>query len=287
MRYVGRALATAAGVATGVATGLLARSRRIRRGTDLVRERVGRRLRYLRGRLRGLRYRLAGGRPDPDVADDILADRVRSRLGPVTRRLDVPRVHVTVRDHVVILHGDVATAADATAVEDAIWQTSGVEGVVSMLHEGLVRGDTRPSEGELVPVRSIMLRRLFDAAQRAGCEPRTVQPAVRAVLATFFERLPAAERRHIASHLPADVQVLTMPPRRHGRALARLRHLDEFIEAVLRIDHIDRGRARDITGAVLHTLRDFVPEEAQDVAAVLPEERGRTRQRPPHRPDQS
>ncbi|WP_250282228.1 BON domain-containing protein, partial [Frankia sp. CiP1_Cm_nod2] len=231
MRYAGRALAAPAGAVTGVATGLLARprrisrgiSRRIGRGIGLVRERAARRLRYLRGWLRGLRYRLAGGRPDPRVADDILADRVRSRLGPVTRGLDVPRVHVTVRDHVVILHGDVATAADTIAVEEAVWRTSGVEGVVSMLHEGLVRGDTRPSEGVLVPVRSVMLRRLFDAAQRAGCEPRTVQPAVHAVLATFFERLPAAERRHVASHLPADVRALTVPPRRRGRALARLR----------------------------------------------------------------
>ncbi|SBW23624.1 hypothetical protein FDG2_3860 [Candidatus Protofrankia californiensis] len=276
MRYVGRVLAAAAGVGAGVVAGLLARPRRIRRRIGLVRERVGRRFRYLRGRLRGVRYRLGGGRPDPDVTDDVLADRVRSRLGSVTRRLDVPRVHVTAFGHVIILHGDVATAADAIVVEDAVWRTSGVEGVVSMLHEGLVSGDTRPSEGDLTLLPSPMLRRLFAAAQQAGCTQETVQPAVRAVLTTFFERLPVAERRHVASHLPVDVQVLTVPPRRRGQAPARMRHLDEFIEAVLRIDHIDRVHAHDITGAVLQTLRDLVPEEAQDVAAVLPEELRRT-----------
>ena len=41
---------------------------------------AGRRLRYLEGRIQGLNYRLSGRRPDADVIDNVLADRIRSAL---------------------------------------------------------------------------------------------------------------------------------------------------------------------------------------------------------------
>src|SRR5260370_21397609 len=62
------------------------------------------------GRWTGVSYRLAGRRPDPGVSDGVLADRIRSTLGPIEHRLDVPRVHVLVADHVALLHADVETA---------------------------------------------------------------------------------------------------------------------------------------------------------------------------------
>ena len=95
----------------------------------------------------GLVYRLAGRHPNPDVSDDILADRVRSSIGGLEKRLDVPHIHVMVEDHVAILHGEVTEDSDVRALEHAIVRVSGVRGVESHLHVGLAPGDTRPSEG--------------------------------------------------------------------------------------------------------------------------------------------
>ncbi|HET9076721.1 MAG TPA: BON domain-containing protein [Acidimicrobiales bacterium] len=108
---------------------------------------TARHLRYAAGRLDGLSYRLAGRHPDPNVTDDILADRIRSELGGLEKRLDLPHVHVMVEKHVALLHGDVPSAEDAEAVERAVSQVAGVRGVKSHLHVGLIDGDTRPSEG--------------------------------------------------------------------------------------------------------------------------------------------
>lgn len=70
-----------------------------------------RRGRYLRGVLGGTGCRLAVAGRSP-VGDDVLADRVRSRPGPVRKRLDVPRVHVMVTGHVVTLQGEVGTLGE-------------------------------------------------------------------------------------------------------------------------------------------------------------------------------
>jgi hypothetical protein len=81
------------------------------------RHRLTQRIRYARGRINGTWYRLARRTPDPTVADDVLADRVRSSLGRLEKRLDTPRIHVLVEDHVVFLHGDVPSSADAVAID--------------------------------------------------------------------------------------------------------------------------------------------------------------------------
>jgi hypothetical protein len=109
--------------------------------------RLARHARYAAGRVPGLVYRLAGRHPDPDVSDDILVDRVRSSIGGVEKRLDIPHIHVMVEDHVAILHGEVTEDSDVRTLEHAILRVSGVRGVESHLHIGLASGDTRPSEG--------------------------------------------------------------------------------------------------------------------------------------------
>src|SRR5262245_2365592 len=117
-RAIGFALLGVGALAGAVVVAVLVQgarrpSRAWRRGVDVL----GRRVRYARGWLDGARYRLARRAPDPDVADDVLADRVRSRLGPLEKRLDVPRIHVTVQDHVAVLHGEVPDERDAEAIE--------------------------------------------------------------------------------------------------------------------------------------------------------------------------
>jgi uncharacterized protein (DUF2267 family) len=149
-------------------------------------------------------------------------------------------------------------------------QISGVEGVESHLHHGLTPGDTRPSEGALMPRRSAPLTELLDAASRAGAHDPAA--AVHAVLCGFSDRIPAAEREQMLGHLPADVRALMTGPRRHGGSAARLRTVPQLVAAVVAESPIEPDGAEHITRAVVATLRSLVPDEARDVAAVLPAE---------------
>jgi osmotically-inducible protein OsmY len=110
-------------------------------------EDVARHLRYSAGWLQGVAYRMAGRHPDDSVDDGILADRIRSELGGVQKKRDLPHTHVMVENHVALLHGDVPTQEDADAIVRAVEAVAGVQGVTSHLHVGLFKGDTRPSEG--------------------------------------------------------------------------------------------------------------------------------------------
>jgi uncharacterized protein (DUF2267 family) len=232
--------------------------------------RLSRDVRYAAASAPGIAYRLTGQRPDPDVDDDVLRDRIRSSLGPLEKRLDVPHIHVLVDDHVAILHGEVPSEFDATRLEHAVMQVSGVDGVESHLHVGLIRGDTRPSEGGEVSLPSPALDKLLEAARGAGAEhPRA---AVHAVLCAFVERVPEGERAQLLGQLPADARALAGPARRHGTAVPRLKTLPELVATVTGEGEIDAARAEAITRAVVRTLRELVPYEARDVAATLPAE---------------
>jgi hypothetical protein len=242
------------------------------RSARRIADRLSRDVRYAVASAPGILYRLAGRQPEPNVSDDVLADRVRSSIGPLEKRLDLPRVHVMVDDHVVVVHGDVASERDACAIEHAILRVSGVEGVESHLHPGLAPGDTRPSQGAAVPPPpSTAMRKLLDAARDAGAgsDPRA---AVHAVLCGFTDRLPDDERAQMLGHLPADVRALAGPVRRHGERPARLKTLPQLVAAVIAEGGIDPAHADDITRAVVASLRSLVREEARDVAAVLPAE---------------
>jgi uncharacterized protein (DUF2267 family) len=244
----------------------------VRHASDLL----ARRVRYAQGRLEGVRYRLAGRVPDARVTDDVLTNRIRSGLGGLEKRLDMPRVHVVVDDHFVALHGDVGSVADAEAVERWVRHTPGVRGVESYLHIGLSAGSSRPSAGraQRAARRSAALQRLLGAAQDAGAAPDQARHAIRAVLSTFAERLPIDERRHVFAHLPEDVRALAAPPRRHGEDHARLRTGPDLVVAVAWAG-VEAEYAETITEAVLGCLRQLVPEEVVHVAAVLPNDVGR------------
>jgi hypothetical protein len=138
-----------AGLATGVLGAAVASTSdtSFGRAARRLAHRLARHARYAAGTVPGLVYRLTGRHPNPDVSDDILADRVRSSIGGLEKRLDVPHIHVMVEDHVAILHGEVTEDSDVRALEHAIVRVSGVRGVESHLHVGLAPGDTRPSEG--------------------------------------------------------------------------------------------------------------------------------------------
>jgi hypothetical protein len=135
-----------AGMAVAAAVGLVASpaGRRTARRTGTV---LGRRIRYLRGRARGLVYHLRGRHPSAEVPDVVLAQRIRSTLGPVQKRLDIPHVHVVVCDHVASLHGVVDRSEDAHTIEQTVLHVPGVNEVISHLRVGLGPGDARPSAG--------------------------------------------------------------------------------------------------------------------------------------------
>lgn len=246
---------------------------------------LGRRVRRARNRWRGTVYEIRGRHPSADVSDLVLADRVRSTIGPLQRRLDLPHVHVMVNDHVVTLHGDVASSDDVTRLVDEILGISGVRHVNSFLHLGLITGDTRPSEGRrATPPPSPALVQLIDAARRAGASDAPLF-AVHAVLDAFFERIPPGERRHLISHLPRDVRALTEPPHVYGAGTARLRTADELFAAVSAHDpRLDDRSAAAVTAAVVAVLRQLVPEERDDVEAVLPHELRQLWMTPPNSP---
>ena len=245
------------------------------RANRLVRhqlDRAGRQLRYLGGRLQGVSYRLRGRHPDPDVSDNVLGDRIRSSLGGLEKRLDLPRIHVMVEDHVALLHGEVTSEAEAEELERAIAAVSGVVGVESYLHVGLTRSDTRPSAGRAVHPPSDALQSLLDAAVGAGIDPDRARPVVRGILATFADRLPAGERAQVRAHLPADVKSMFSPPRRTHR-VGRMRTVHQLVARVAATTReLPQDQAEQVTAAVLQALRVNVPDEAGDVGAVLPRE---------------
>ena len=263
-RRAGAALAAAAGVGLLLRPGTRA-NRVLRRQLDGV----TRRLRYLTGRLQGASYRLRARHPDPDVSDLVLTDRIRSSIGPLEKRLDLPHIHVLVEDHVALLHGVAASDREARELEAAVAAVSGVLGVESYLHVGLTRGDTRPSAGRRVEQPSDARQRLPDTAARTGLDPAVAEPVVRAVLATVAERLPDGERNHVAAHLPADVRTMFTPPRR-TRA-AGVRTVPELVARLCAAcPELPHDQARQVAAAVVRELRAVVPEETVDIAAVLP-----------------
>lgn len=224
---------------------------------------------WLAGRLEGLAYHLEGRHPDEIVDDATLAQRVRSTLGPVEHELDVPRVHLTVHDGEVLLHGRVGTLADVRALIRATERVVGVQRVTSHLHVGLEPGDVRPSEGRAAPMTSPAWKDLLGAARGVGLSEDGADRATRAVLATLFDCLPEDERAHVLTHLPADVRRNARPPLEVGRP-ARPRTVKAFERVVADRAQLPEGEAGLAARAVLDALRDLVPEEAEDVAAVLP-----------------
>jgi len=135
----------AVGTGGALAAGLLTRGKDSHRALRTVRHTLRRRARHVPGQLHGLGYKLRRRHPDEQVSDLVLADRIRSSIGPIEKQLDLPHIHVMVNDRIAILHGEVSSQHDSERLTAAIRQVSGVKGVESFLHVGLLASDTRPS----------------------------------------------------------------------------------------------------------------------------------------------
>jgi len=211
-------------------------------------------------------------RDDTTAADAVIADRARSALGPLLRRLDLPRVHVMVDHGVVTLHGDVGTSGDEAAILMVLRDVPGVVDVESHLHIGLGAGDTRPSHGRR-PQPSRALRRLRDAVTASCGLAVHCDRIAGSVLDHFLGVIPADERRHVVEHLPADVVAL-LGRRQWGtrEPPQRIRSATALAEAIAADGILRPEEAERVAAAVVAVLRDLVPEEVTDVTAVLPQE---------------
>jgi osmotically-inducible protein OsmY len=145
MSRLTKVVVAAAGVVVAAGITVLERTPRGRRLSRRMAHQVARLARYESGRLEGLRYHLAGRSPDPTVTDALLADRVRSSLGPLEHRLEIPRVHVTACGHDVMLHGEVDSPWHADEVGEAVSKMPGVARVESRLRVGPLRAENRPA----------------------------------------------------------------------------------------------------------------------------------------------
>lgn len=241
------------------------------RGVRRLRRDLLRRVHQAPGWVAGLRYRLAGRHPAADVSDLVLADRVRSELGRTLHRLDIGHPNVMVTDAVVTLHGVVEHDEEAMEVEEAAGRVTGVRNVVSHLYIGPAAGDWRPSEGRAVGTPSWAYRRLLRAALDAGAD---IAPgaAVQAVLHTLLAQLPDDEADQLLGHLPADVRTHVDGHFWDGEGAGCRRDIESFVDAVVAAaaPTLDPERAQLVTESVLAVVRELVPEERNDVAAVLP-----------------
>lgn len=231
---------------------------------------TARELRYLAGRLEGAAYRTrAGEHPAHDVPDQTIAERVRAMMGSDLKRRALDDVHIDVRRHIAYLRGHVPTPDDAHEVEARCLHVPGVDGVQSYLEVGPPPGTGGP---DIVRLPSDQLVHILALARRDGCRPGTELAGVRAVLATFAERVPEGELRHLWAHLPADLRGLLHPPVRLGGAPQRIRHAADLHATIACAAGIDLPAAERLTTTLLHELRSLAPEENADVDAVLPRE---------------
>lgn len=273
------------------ATLAIASSMRSARGRNL-RRRTRRWEHKTAGRLQGwaqrMDYVLNDGHPDPDVSDLVLTDRIRSTIGPLEKQLDLPRIHVMVNDRTALLHGDVARLADAAMLEHAVGAVSGVKGVESFLHIGLIASDTRPSDGRASPQPpSDALTALLETARSVGAGHAPAN-LVRAVLSVFLEAVQHDEKRHVLSHLPDDVRRLADPPRRAGLEPQRIRTTQDLFDAIANSDpDLDRSDVERATIEILAGLARLVPEEVHDLDASLPHELSELWQRAHAVPDEA
>jgi osmotically-inducible protein OsmY len=124
-----RKRAWAAGVSVAAISGWLAtRSKSLTRNASPY-------LRRTAHQARGLAYRVIRRHPSMTVDDSVLADRIRSTIGPLEKQLHVARINLTVENGVAILHGDIESLDAATQIEEAVRGVAGVRDIRSHLSD--------------------------------------------------------------------------------------------------------------------------------------------------------
>lgn len=216
---------------------------------------------------------LRRNRSHHDTGFDLLvADRIRSELGPLVKTLDQPRIHVMVVDGVATLHGDVTDGATRARIESRVQAVAGVGGVHSALHVGLLASDTVPSAGrDHEP--SHLARQLGAVTRDCGYwSERAVRRALSGVVSVFALRLAPPQRRVFVEHLPQDVRALAQPPRWLADEILGLRREHDFAQVVALAIGTDVDHADQLVRRVLPVLRRHAPQDSDLIARALPPE---------------
>jgi hypothetical protein len=90
-------------------------------------------LRRTANQAKGLAYRVTRRHPSTKVDDSVLADRIRSTIGPLEKQLNISRINLTVENGVAILHGDIDSPDAADQIEEAVRGVAGVRDIRSHL----------------------------------------------------------------------------------------------------------------------------------------------------------
>jgi len=166
--------------------------------------------------------------PDPDVADDIPADRIRSNLGPIEKVGSMsPHVHVMVEDHVALLHGDVPELDRCAEHRAGVMETIGVRGVdrtctwgCSPAAPGRPRAQSELPRCRPTPWESCSRGaccRAGDGDERAAVRARVRGPSPRGFRKVSGSQLSAPFAMSQVAHPPAA-------PRRQERVVLRIAH---------------------------------------------------------------
>jgi hypothetical protein len=82
---------------------------------------------------KGMAYRAMRRHPSTTVDDSVLADRIRSSIGPLEKQLHNSRINVTVENGIAILHGDIESREAALQIEEVVRGVAGVRDIRSHL----------------------------------------------------------------------------------------------------------------------------------------------------------
>jgi hypothetical protein len=177
-----------------------------------------------------------------------------------------------VEHHVALLHGVVDTQANAREIERAVGAMSGVRGVELYLHVGIGASDTRPSGGRQAHEHepSLAKQSLLSAAVSAGVDDSLAPTGRPGDLGDVRRTAPRWRTRSGRCSPSGRREVPARPTAPHtmreaGSPRRRADRQDTETTAEL-----PAGRATEVTQAVLQALRTLVPDEAADVAALLP-----------------
>jgi CBS domain-containing membrane protein len=204
--------------------------------------------------------------------DGILADRVRSTIGPLLKRLDQPRVHIMATQGAVTLHGDVSDVQAKSVIESSVRRVPGVTGVTSHLQVGLQPGESTPSAGHRAE-RSPLLRALERVVRESGylssAEARYI---LRGLLSVFTARLPEPQRHRFLQHLPGDVRRLATSAHWLTSDIRTVTTEHDLAQTAAVAMLTDRMHADQLLRRVLPVLREHAPTDADTIAAALPSE---------------
>jgi uncharacterized protein (DUF2267 family) len=176
---------------------------------------------------------------------------------------------VAIEGGAATLRGWVATQRDAHRIARAARRVAGVQRVTSQL-SAHPRTSENASTAQGVPEDSPLWRRLHEALLVAGIEPNRTTRFLRVTLGELAIELPQHPLQHLESHFPADVRELVSTPIRRKREKSRT--AEQLVHRVAADADVPGPAAHAGLLAVMATLQEAVPEEAKDVAAVLPQD---------------